>query len=136
MDQNFARNRLVPLSVLFSRQNKLLPDNFSENLKILEIFLIGPHALPQCNGDGDLKWTKKKIIPFEFVFEICKHDLPFGTTLVLQSVFVRWSTGKDVVATMSVIVCNMQYESKQRSARVLMESRYQHFLPSPDWSQY
>ena len=48
MGQNFARNWLVPLSVLFSRQNELLPDNFSENLTILEIFVIGPHALPQC----------------------------------------------------------------------------------------
>ena len=39
---------MVPLSVLFFRQNELLPDNFSENLKILEIFVIGPHAFPQC----------------------------------------------------------------------------------------
>ena len=48
MVQSFARNWLVPLSVLFSRQNELLPDNFSENLTILEIFVIVPHALPQC----------------------------------------------------------------------------------------
>ena len=59
MCQNFAGDWLVPLSVLFSLQNELLPNNFSENLKILEIFVIGPHALPQCM---DKSWKNEKSI--------------------------------------------------------------------------
>ena len=59
---------MVPLSVLFSRQNELLPDIFSENLKILEIFVIGPHAFLQCIGpfppNRNLEWTALRVDPF------------------------------------------------------------------------